>query len=189
MLLCQVHELLVPHVARAHDHHILSEVVACVEVNHHVAIDLSNVVHISKDGLAHHMLSIDVVVYIFHQRFFRIFVYRFKLGPNRVLLLLQVSWVISRIAQHVPQQVHRLAHTVRKRLHVVEGELAARVSVQMRTHILNFGFELEARAPRCALEVKMLQKVSCARGVKCLIPAPCPNEDTHGRNRILWVGL
>ena len=41
-----------------------------MEVHHHIAIDLSNVVNVTKDGLPHHVISEDIEVDIFHQSLF-----------------------------------------------------------------------------------------------------------------------
>jgi len=54
------------HIASSYDHHVLSVVVSGMEVNNHIACNLSNVIYVTENGLAHHVFSVDVVVYIFH---------------------------------------------------------------------------------------------------------------------------
>ena len=72
-----------------------------MEVNDHIAINLANIVDITKDRLAHHVLSVDVKVDILHKRFLRVLICRFQLLPDRVLLQLKMIIVIDTIAQHV----------------------------------------------------------------------------------------
>lgn len=74
MLLDEVDKLLVVDVAGAHDHHVFSKVVARVEVNDHLAIDLSDVVNVTEDGLPHHMVSEAVEVNVLHQSLLRVLV-------------------------------------------------------------------------------------------------------------------
>lgn len=66
-------------------HDIFSKVIGSMEVNNHVSLDLIDVVNVSKDRLAHHMLSVDVVVDIFHEGLHHIFVCGFKFLPDGVL--------------------------------------------------------------------------------------------------------
>ena len=66
MLFNKVNELLVLNSACPYNHNILTKVTSFVEVDNHVSIDLSDVVNITKDWLAHHMLSVAVKVNILH---------------------------------------------------------------------------------------------------------------------------
>ena len=70
MLLGQVNQLLVLNFTCANYYHVLSKVVSSVKVYNHVAINRAYVVNIAKNRLSHHMLPIDVVIYILHQCLF-----------------------------------------------------------------------------------------------------------------------
>ena len=72
-----------------------------MEVHHHIAIDLSNVVNVSKDGLAHHVVSEAVEVNIFHQSLFRVLICCLELLPNSVFFHLEVIIVVNAVAEHV----------------------------------------------------------------------------------------
>ncbi len=67
MLLSQVNQLLVLNFACANYYHILSKVVSSVKINNHITIYRADVVNIPENRLPHHMLPIDVVIYILHQ--------------------------------------------------------------------------------------------------------------------------
>lgn len=69
VLFSQVHELLVVHGTSAHNDHVVTEVVGVLEVDNVVAVDLADVVHVTEDGLAHHVLSVNVIVDVLHQGF------------------------------------------------------------------------------------------------------------------------
>jgi len=47
--------------------HVLTEVVGLIEIDNHVTVDLIDVIDVSEDGLAHHVLSEDVIVDVLHQ--------------------------------------------------------------------------------------------------------------------------
>lgn len=74
MLLCKVDKHLVINLASAYNHNVLTEIVCSVEVNNHFPVDLPDVINISKNRLAHHMIPIAVVVHILHQGFLRVLV-------------------------------------------------------------------------------------------------------------------
>ena len=70
------------------DYDVLSEVVWRMEINNHVSGDLVDVVDLSKDRLAHHVVFVDVVVDTLHASLKEILVSCKKLLPNCVFLLL-----------------------------------------------------------------------------------------------------
>lgn len=74
MLLCEVDKHLVINLTSAYNHNVLTEIVCSVEVNNHFPVDLPDVINISKNRLAHHMIPIAVVVHILHQSFLRVLV-------------------------------------------------------------------------------------------------------------------
>lgn len=74
------------YISSSNDDHVLTEVVGCMEIDNHIAGDLPDVINVSEDRLAHHVLSINIVVHVFHQSFFRVLVSCFKLLPDSVLL-------------------------------------------------------------------------------------------------------
>lgn len=74
-----------------------------MEFNDHVASYHTNVIDITKDGLAHHMLPIDVEIDILHEGLLWVLVDRLELLPNSVLLELHVISIVSAIAKHVAQ--------------------------------------------------------------------------------------
>lgn len=77
MLVDKVHQLLVVNVAGSHNDHVFAKVIALMEVDDHFAVDLTNVVNVTKDGLSHHVLTIDVEVDVLHESFLRVLVCRF----------------------------------------------------------------------------------------------------------------
>jgi hypothetical protein len=54
------------NIACSDNDHILAEVVSVSEVQNHITVDLINVIWITENRLAHHMLSEDVVVHVLH---------------------------------------------------------------------------------------------------------------------------
>lgn len=101
MLLDEVNKHLVVDVASAHDDHVLTEVVALMKVCDHVACDLSDVVDIAKNGLAHHMIFEHIEVNVLHQGLLGILISRLQLLPDRVLLELQQLIVIDTVTEHI----------------------------------------------------------------------------------------
>jgi hypothetical protein len=83
------------YVSSAHNDYVLSEVVPLMEVNHHVPVDLVDVVYVSQNGLAHHVLSVDVVIHVLHERLHEVFVGCQELLPDGLLLVLQVVVVVG----------------------------------------------------------------------------------------------
>ena len=125
-------------------------------VNDHVTVDHANVVDITKDWLAHHVLSIAVEVDIFHEGLFGILVCRLKLLPDGVFLELYVVIVIDTVAEHVADNRYCMANVVRETKGVVHRVLARCVSIQLRSSVFNFHLELSACPLLSSLEVKML---------------------------------
>ena len=72
-----------------------------MEVSDHVAIDHSDVIDVTEDGLAHHVVAIDVKVDVLHQGFFWILIRCLKLLPDSVFFHLQVIIVVHAVAEHV----------------------------------------------------------------------------------------
>lgn len=79
MLLCKVHKHLVLNLTSTYNHNVLTEIVCSVEVNNHIPVDLSDVINVSKNRLAHHMIPKAVVVHILHQSFLRVLIYSLQL--------------------------------------------------------------------------------------------------------------
>ncbi len=77
------------------NHHVFAEVVCGVEVNNHITVNLPYVVNIPEDRLAHHMLSEDVVVNVFHKCLFRVLVCCLQLLPDCVFLHFQVVVIVD----------------------------------------------------------------------------------------------
>ena len=109
-------------------------------VNDHVTVDHANVVNVSKDWLAHHVLSIAVKVDIFHKGLFGILVCRFKLLPDSVFLEFNMIVVIHAIAEHVTNDRDGMTHVVRETECVVHGVLARSVSIQLGSSVFNLHF-------------------------------------------------
>ena len=106
MLLNQVDKLLMIDGACSHNDDILTEIVPAVEVCHHVAIDLADVVNVTEDRLAHHVVSEDVEVDVLHQGLLGVLVGRLKLLPDRVFFHLEVEVVVHAVAEHVAEDLH-----------------------------------------------------------------------------------
>ena len=75
------------------DNNIFTEVISSMEVINHLSIDLPNVINISKNRLAHHMVTIDVEVDILHQSLFRILVYSLQFLPDCIFFHLKMPIV------------------------------------------------------------------------------------------------
>jgi hypothetical protein len=70
MLLSQVHKLLMLNCTSAYNDHVFAIVVGSVEIHNHVTVNLTNVVDVTQNWLSHHMLTVNVVVHVFHESFF-----------------------------------------------------------------------------------------------------------------------
>ena len=112
VLLYQVNELVMADGACAYDDHILSEVVASMEVHYHIACDLANVVDVAEDGLAHHVLTKDIEVDILHQSLLRVLVHSFKFLPDSVLLKLNMVAIVCAIAEHIAHDFNGTRHAI-----------------------------------------------------------------------------
>jgi hypothetical protein len=66
VLLCKVYQLLMANSTSADNDNIFTEVIGLMEVDDHISIDLIDVINISQNWLSHHVLSVNVIVYIFH---------------------------------------------------------------------------------------------------------------------------
>jgi len=95
VLFAQVHEHLVLNLACADNNHVLAEVIRRMEVDDHIPRNTVDVVNITQDWLAHHVLSVNVVVDVFHECFFRVLVHLLKLCPNSVFLSLVVLVIVD----------------------------------------------------------------------------------------------
>lgn len=94
MLLSQVNKLLVINGACANNNYILTEVVGLVEVYDHITLNLINIVNISKDGLSHHVLPVNVIIHVLHESLHMIVVGCLKFLPDSVLFHLKVIVVV-----------------------------------------------------------------------------------------------
>ena len=101
MLLDQVDKHLMVNVTGTDDDHILTEVVALMEVCYHVASDLTDVVDVAKNGLAHHMIFEHIEVNVLHEGLLGVLIRRLQLLPDRVLLELQQPVVVDTVTEHV----------------------------------------------------------------------------------------
>jgi hypothetical protein len=70
MLLSQVDKLLMLNCTSSYDDHVFAIVIGSVEIHNHVSVNLADVVDVAQNWLPHHMLTINVVVHVFHQSFF-----------------------------------------------------------------------------------------------------------------------
>ena len=86
MLLDQVHKLLMLDCSRAYNDHVFTKIIASVEVSDHFAVNLPDVVDVSENRLAHHVISVAIKVHVFHQGFFRVLISCFELLPDSVFL-------------------------------------------------------------------------------------------------------
>ena len=90
----------------AHDNHVFTIVVCLVELDNHVASDLVDVIDVTKNGLAHHVLTEDVVVNILHKCLHHVLVGGLKLLPDGVLLKLNMMLIIVRVTDHVSKDLN-----------------------------------------------------------------------------------
>jgi hypothetical protein len=95
MLFALLYQLSVVYFTSPNYYHIVSEVVASVEIDNHVTSNAVNIVDVTKNRLAHHMLSVNVVVYIFHKSLHKVLIGSFKFLPNGFLFILQMILVID----------------------------------------------------------------------------------------------
>jgi hypothetical protein len=70
MLLSQVYKLLMLNCTSTYNDHVFGIVVGSVEIHNHVSVNLADVVDVAQNRLSHHMLTVNVVVHVFHQSFF-----------------------------------------------------------------------------------------------------------------------
>lgn len=88
------------------NYHVLTEVVGLIEIDNHVTVDLIDVIDVSEDGLAHHVLSEDVIVDVLHQSLHVIVIGRLQFLPDGVLLHLEVIVIIVGVADHVSEDLN-----------------------------------------------------------------------------------
>mmetsp|Transcript_26349 Transcript_26349/g.61845 ORF Transcript_26349/g.61845 Transcript_26349/m.61845 type:complete len:222 (+) Transcript_26349:706-1371(+) len=67
----------------------------------------------------------------------------------------------QRVLQNVAEDVHSLTHVLLEHLGVVHGHLAARISIEVATNVLDLDLECLLRALGGALEGHVLEKVGC----------------------------
>jgi hypothetical protein len=131
VLLSEVDQLLVVHGASADDDHVVSEVVGSLEVGDMFTCKLADVVNVTEDWLAHHVLSVDVIVDVLHQSLLRILVSCFKFLPDCVFFNLDVLVVKGAVANHVAQNLNRLGESVWEGERVIQGMLSRCVCVKL----------------------------------------------------------
>jgi|LauGreDrversion4_2_1035121.scaffolds.fasta_scaffold306288_2 hypothetical protein len=66
VLLSQVNKLLMTNTAGAYNDDILAKVVRLVKINDLITFYLIDVIDISKDGLSHHVFSVNIIVNVLH---------------------------------------------------------------------------------------------------------------------------
>ena len=101
MLLDEVDKHLMVDVTGTYDYHVLTEVVALMEVCDHVASNFTDVVDIAQNGLAHHMIFEHIEVDILHEGLLWVLIRRLQLLPDRVLLELQQPVIVDTVTEHV----------------------------------------------------------------------------------------
>ena len=106
VLLYQVNELLMANTTGTYNNHVLTEVVGLEEINDHIAVDLIYVINVTKDGLAHHVLSENIEVDIFHQGLHMIVIGCLQLLPDSFLLHLKVVVVVIGVADHIAENLN-----------------------------------------------------------------------------------
>jgi hypothetical protein len=162
MLLSEVYQLLMVDISSAYNDHILAKVVSLVEVNNHIAVNLVNVVNVTEDGLAHHVLTIDVIVDVLHEGFHLIVIGCFQLLPYGIFFHLQVIGVIVGVAQHISQDLNRFWDVVLEGKDVIESVLSGGIGVELGTHILDLLLKLSAGSALGTFKMQMLQEMSCS---------------------------
>ena len=140
----------------SNDNKIFTKVVASVEVNYHVSIDLSNVVDVSQDRLAHHVITEHIEVNIFHEGFFWILVDGFQLLPYGVFFHFKVEVVIDAVAKHIAHDFNSGWHTIREAQSMVKRMLARCVGIELGAAVFYLYFKLASGAFCCTFKVKVL---------------------------------
>jgi hypothetical protein len=85
VLLSQVHQLLMIDTTSPHNDDIVAKVVSPMKINDHITFYLIDVIDISKDGLSHHVLSVNIIVNVLHQSLHVVVIGGFQLLPDSVL--------------------------------------------------------------------------------------------------------
>ena len=129
MLFNEIYQLLVIDCTSPNDNQVFTVVVSSVKVNNHISVDLSDVIDIPKNWLAHHMLSVNVEVYVFHQSFFWILVDSFQFLPNCVFFYFNVVIVKDRVANHITKYLDCLGNSIRKTCSMVECVLSRCIGI------------------------------------------------------------
>ena len=159
VLLYQIDELLVSDGACTHDDHIFAEIVSLMVVDNHVTRDLTDIINVAENGLSHHVLSEDVIVDVLHECLLWVLVHSFEFLPYCVFFQLDVVAVICAVAEHISHDLNGTRYSIREAESMVHGVLTACVSIELSSSVLNFHFELPARAIGSALEMQVLQEV------------------------------
>ena len=156
MLLSQVYQLLMIDISSSYNDHIFAKVVSLVEVNNHIAVNLVNVVNVTKDRLAHHVLTIDVIVDVLHEGFHLIIIGCFQFLPYGILFHLQVIGVIVGVAEHISQDLDRFGNVVLEGKDVIESVLSGGIGIELSAHIFDLFLKLSAGSALGALKMQML---------------------------------
>jgi len=101
MLLGQINELLMINGTSSNNNHIFTEIVGLMEIYDHVTLDLINIIDVTEDRLAHHMLPVDVVVNVFHKGLHMIVVSCLKFLPDSIFFQFKVVVIVVGVAQHI----------------------------------------------------------------------------------------
>lgn len=180
VLLSQIHQLLVLNGASTNDYHVLTKVHAFVVLYDHLPIDSVDVLYFSEDGQAHHVFPVDIEVDVFHQGFEVVVVCCLQLLEDGVFFDFDVVVIVLGVTEHVAENVNGVRDVVFEAKHVVEGELPARVRIQLVALVLDLSLETEAIPLRRALEMKMLKEVRLARVLHFLVARPSMNKHSDG---------
>mmetsp|Transcript_55 Transcript_55/g.137 ORF Transcript_55/g.137 Transcript_55/m.137 type:complete len:222 (+) Transcript_55:1240-1905(+) len=101
-------------------------------------------------------------------------------AQNHPTLALNLRLFQRRILQDITQDIHRLGDVLLEHLGVIRRLFAARVRVQMSTHVFNFLLQARRRARLRALKRHVLQEMSRTIRRRIFISRSSINPHAHG---------
>ena len=188
VLLTEVHQLLMLNISSANNNQILSVIHPLVEINNHIPGYLINILNNAKNWQAHHMISINIKVYILHQRFKSVVICGLELLPDCVFLHLNVIVEIRTVCEHIAKNTDGVGDVIFETERVIKGEFSRSVGVQLSATVFNFGFESVSGSDGAAFEVQVLQEMRFSAVFWLFVSGTGSDEDSDGGNfRLAWL--
>ena len=175
-----LNESLVVEVTSTDNDKVVTVVVAGVVVAESVGVEVLNLIAVTLNRLAHHVLSVHVEVNVLHGGLLVSGVVGLVLVADFLLEELKLGGVEVAVADGITKKSDGLVHVTLENLKLEAGALALGLSVVASTHGLDLLGEVGLAALRSAAEEHSLEGVGSTSGLESVLAGASTNVDTDG---------